>query len=158
MQLNLCACIKLFPKSGFPVEVYVFLLPSNSFFLLQTAPHPRIHYTFLWQNYFSKNDGLVTILLPHSQTVNISHCTKGEIESRYPAMAFVAFQIWTQPPFHIGFPHSPYFTLIHSEFHIEGLPTLLVEFLLHWSRSQQEASGILNLDYLLTFYQGESRI
>lgn len=36
------------------------------------VPHPRIHFAFLWQNYFSKNDGPVIILLPYSEIVNIS--------------------------------------------------------------------------------------
>ena len=56
------------------------------------VPHPRKHYTFLCQNYFPKNNGLLIIFLPHSETVNIFHCALGEIKSRYPEVAFVAFQ------------------------------------------------------------------
>lgn len=51
-----------------------------------------MHYTFLWQNYLSKHEGLVIIWLPRSDTINVSCGTQGEIKSRYPDRASVAFQ------------------------------------------------------------------
>lgn len=66
-------------------------------------------------------------------------------------MAFVASRIWPQSSFHLGFPYSTYFSLIHSGLHVGALFSLLIEFLLHWARSWQEACGILKLDPLMSF-------
>lgn len=119
------------------ITVYAFLLPSKSFCTHITSPRGKL----------SKNVDLKLFDFP-TQILPMFPVAHGEKWSPdiLTGQAWLS-SIW--PPFHLGLLCSTHFTCSHSGLHV-GASHLLVEFLLYWPRSWQEARGILDLDDLMS--------